>query len=216
MEFKSCRKCEQEKPIKEFHKAKNYLFGVSSICKLCKKNYDEKRAYRPDSAARRSSLKQLVDSLKNAPCTDCGEQFEPECMEFDHLRSKIAGIAQLIHSCCSLDTILSEIRKTELVCLLCHRQRSHERVVKHSTTSQRMRISRNQDFVNRMKSKPCLVCNKVYRPWQMDFNHINPSTKKLAIADMAKTSFSIKAITQEIAKCELLCSICHRRKTLGL
>ena len=41
MEFKKCTKCGKEKPLTEFYKQKGGKHGVSSVCKLCKKEYLE-------------------------------------------------------------------------------------------------------------------------------------------------------------------------------
>ena len=215
MEFKTCRKCNGDKFVTEFHKSAGYKFGVSSICKTCKKSYDKSLNKHPDYTSRRRMLKRFVDSKKLSPCTDCGKTYEPECMEFDHLHSKIDGLARLVHSCCSIKTITLEIEKTELVCLSCHRNRTYSQVLRNGKdTAHRRIIKRNEKFINELKKQPCSICNKTYNPWQMDFDHINPDSKKFTISKMIKTSFSLNSILLEIAKCSLLCAVCHRRKTL--
>ena len=45
----------------------------------------------------------------------------------------------------------------------------------------------------------------------MDFDHLG--SKKQTIARLANSEASIKTIKQEIAKCELVCSNCHRLRT---
>jgi hypothetical protein len=46
----------------------------------------------------------------------------------------------------------------------------------------------------------------------LDFDHVDPSTKLMAIGSMA-TSRCWSAIEAEIAKCVVRCANCHRRRT---
>ena len=67
--------------------------------------------------------------LKSGPCTDCGNAFPPECMDFDHVRGeKVQGV-----SCMSGIAALAEIEKCDLVCANCHRIRTRERKMAHRT-----------------------------------------------------------------------------------
>jgi hypothetical protein len=45
----------------------------------------------------------------------------------------------------------------------------------------------------------------------MDFDHID--VKKQNIAKLVNSEASIKTIKQEMAKCQLVCSNCHRLRT---
>jgi hypothetical protein len=45
----------------------------------------------------------------------------------------------------------------------------------------------------------------------LEFDHIN--NKKIGIAEMYKNSYSLRAIEEELNKCEIRCANCHRRKT---
>ena len=59
--------------------------------------------------------------------------------------------------------------------------------------------------------KETLKCNRCpeSRPWVLDFHHLDPKEKEGAISTMINTS-SRKKILEEIDKCEILCSNCHR------
>ena len=73
----------------------------------------------------RHRRKSLVDELKKAPCTDCKLTFHPIAMDFDHVRgAKVAEISKLARSSVSIDTVIAEIAKCELVCANCHRIRT--------------------------------------------------------------------------------------------
>ena len=58
---------------------------------------------------------------------------------------------------------------------------------------------------------PCVECGED-NPVLLEFDHLNPKTKKKAIARML-TSNAWVAIAKEIAKCQVLCVKCHRLLT---
>ena len=62
--------------------------------------------------------------LKSRPCMDCGGTFPPECMDFDHRdpKTKRHSLAQMAEY--SMESIMSEISKCDLVCANCHRTRT--------------------------------------------------------------------------------------------
>lgn len=73
-------------------------------------------------------------------------------------------------------------------------------------------LERNKDFVRRIKQdRPCTDCKIKYHYSQMDFDHL--ASKKNNIAKLTNSAASIKTIKEEIAKCELVCSNCHRLRT---
>ena len=66
--------------------------------------------------------------FKDCPCTDCGVRYPPWVMDFDHVRGeKKYNVALMFRQ--SLETILTEIEKCEVVCSNCHRERTHKRRV---------------------------------------------------------------------------------------
>ena len=68
----------------------------------------------------------IIRDAKNRPCMDCGKQFPPCAMDFDHVRgSKKRAVCQMSHFNPVL--ILAEIEKCEVVCANCHRIRTSER-----------------------------------------------------------------------------------------
>lgn len=84
--------------------------------------------------ARTDANRNLVAELKNVPCADCGGVFPPCVMDFDHVsENKTRGVAQMMSH--SLDLILEEISKCEIVCANCHRIRTHERRTNSETRS---------------------------------------------------------------------------------
>ena len=68
-------------------------------------------------------------------------------------------------------------------------------------------------FVNQAKDGvPCMDCGGIFPSYVMDFDHIDPSKKKLGIAQINYFS-SLEELKEEIKKCELVCANCHRIRT---
>jgi hypothetical protein len=172
------------------------------------------------NAKRRIELRAFVASLKDAPCLDCGKSYEPFCMDFDHVGEKRSDISSMVRNTYSLEAILREISKTELVCVICHRDRSYRRTrSKESELSQnkyaiktRKRLAELRQIVYSAKSKPCVTCGASYDPWLMDLDHVD-GAKVMHVAAMAGKNASKPDLVSEIAKCQVLCALCHRRKS---
>jgi hypothetical protein len=84
------------------------------------------RMVRKSEAARIGLYMRRIDEMKSEPCTDCGQIFDPVCMDFDHLRDKEFNISHMVRNN-SWDKILAELAKCELVCSNCHRLRTRTR-----------------------------------------------------------------------------------------
>jgi len=60
---------------------------------------------------------------------------------------------------------------------------------------------------------PCIDCGEK-DPIVLDFDHTNPKEKKGNISSwVASSTRSWETILEEIAKCQIRCANCHRRKT---
>ncbi len=70
----------------------------------------------------------LVKKLKLNPCVDCNKVYDYWIMEFDHLSNKMHGINKLVCSNMSMNTLIKELEKCELVCGNCHAIRTHNRL----------------------------------------------------------------------------------------
>ena len=76
---------------------------------------------------------------------------------------------------------------------------------------QRKRI---REFIVSYKSnKPCSDCSRVYPHYIMDFDHVDPRSKKRSVAKFSGTCCSLERVKEEIEKCELVCANCHRQRT---
>ena len=82
-------------------------------------------------------LRAYVRELKDNPCTDCGVVYHYSQMQFDHVRGeKLKDINRMMHDRHSIETIMKEIEKCELVCANCHALRTWRRSVEEDLQSQ--------------------------------------------------------------------------------
>lgn len=93
------------------------------------------------------------------------------------------------------------------------RQNNPERIRKLYRDSDQRRRNSTQDWVNQLKARPCKDCDQSFEPYVMDFDHRDPSTKRFVIGFMVSKRMPREAIEQEIAKCDLVCANCHRKRT---
>ncbi len=67
--------------------------------------------------------------------------------------------------------------------------------------------------ISEVKSVPCADCGISYPSYVMDFDHLEGTLKLECVSKM--TGFSKEKILAEIAKCEVVCSNCHRIRTFS-
>lgn len=64
------------------------------------------------------------------------------------------------------------------------------------------------------EASPCIDCNVAYPWYVMDYDHVI-GNKEHDISVMVANLASKQRILDEIAKCELVCSNCHRERTFS-
>ncbi|TME49760.1 MAG: hypothetical protein E6I55_01495 [Chloroflexi bacterium] len=74
----------------------------------------------------RTWLRLLLKELKAVPCADCGIQYPSWVMEFDHVRGEKRFNVSAAPTF-SLDALLAEAAKCEIVCSNCHQARTRQR-----------------------------------------------------------------------------------------
>lgn len=79
---------------------------------------------------------------------------------------------------------------------------AHYRYVKSS-------IAKRRQWVDSLKAFPCTRCKVSYPPYVMEWHHRDRATKKFIIGG-GSFRYSRRSISEEIGKCDLLCSNCHR------
>lgn len=63
------------------------------------------------------------------------------------------------------------------------------------------------------KSHPCVDCGLNYAMECMEFDHKDPATKAYNVASMVSHNYNLELIKLEVAKCDLVCTCCHRIRT---
>ena len=79
----------------------------------------------------------------------------------------------------------------------------HTKYMKEMYETKRSIVS---DIKSQMKCKKCGE-NRYY---VLDFHHLNPSEKETTVARMVSNNYQLEKTLQEIEKCIVLCSNCHR------
>jgi len=75
-------------------------------------------------------------------------------------------------------------------------------------------LNSRKKIINRYKLlKGCQLCGYKKHFSALEFDHISRSSKIKAISMLIKEGNSWKMIKEEVKKCMLLCSNCHRLKT---
>lgn len=78
------------------------------------------------------------------------------------------------------------------------------------TTGRRYRHALAQRVIDYLKDHPCVDCGET-DPVVLDFDHRG---EKIAnVGNMVRNSFAWYKVQAEIAKCDVRCANCHRRKT---
>lgn len=77
----------------------------------------------------RDEKTEFISRKKMCPCSDCGIQYNPWVMQFDHRngKDKFLSIAFMQQVNVSMDILKIEIDKCDVVCANCHMERSHKR-----------------------------------------------------------------------------------------
>lgn len=77
----------------------------------------------------------------------------------------------------------------------------------------RQRRKQTRDWLARLKAAgSCSQCqlSGAIAPWALDYHHINHHDKEATVSYLVGNGYARSRIEAEIAKCELICSNCHR------
>jgi hypothetical protein len=208
---KFCRRCKLSKLLTDFGVWSESDDGRQSYCLECSPKRQEIERQRI------KDLQHQIDELKiGHPCTDCKNDFIPRVMDFDHkFGSKLENISFMVRKY-SIENILLEISKCELVCKNCHRKRTRARATRKPvgtlSPSRRLQI-RKTIMIDELKSAPCSDCHIGFPPECMDFDHIN--NDKIIDISGAIRSKGYRFILEELKKTELVCAVCHQLRTIN-
>ena len=96
--------------------------------KYIRQSLFEKEKPKRRSAKRKKEIAEMLANIKEkSGCVDCGGKFPYYLLDFDHIRGvKVNSISRMLDRH-SLEDILKEIDKCEIVCANCHRSRTFHR-----------------------------------------------------------------------------------------
>jgi hypothetical protein len=171
---------------------------------------------------RQASAVAFLRDLRGSWCLDCGLEFEPQQLDFDHRNPSLkrfrltAGAARLRPRA----TVLDEARKSDVVCANCHRVRTQARHARRdiaprdspNLARKREAWRRQAGLLDALRDVPCADCARRFPPCAMDFDHRDPDTKRQAVTRMIGRA-GTERILAEVAKCDIVCANCHRLRT---
>lgn len=130
--MKTCKVCKETKPLAEFQKRAINKDGHTTMCKPCKRKYDNthyknnpyRKNYIRENSDRRIRIVRdwVLEYLQNHPCVDCGER-DVVVLEFDHQRDKVMEVGSLMKTG-TLERVQAEVAKCEVRCCNCHRRKT--------------------------------------------------------------------------------------------
>lgn len=87
----------------------------------------------------------------------------------------------------------------------------HLKEVREDTTARRRRVA---EYLGTLKSIPCADCGRRFPPEVMDFDHVRG--QKVSNISALRQSVGARRLDAEIAKCDVVCANCHRKRTYGM
>ena len=93
-----------------------------------------------------------------------------------------------------------------------HYEKNKEKIKARTRARNKSQKKKNRHFVKWVKSRSCCVDCGEDNPLVLDFDHV-VGKKVMNISDMSRTSYSRESIMEEMDKCEVRCSNCHRIAT---
>ncbi len=172
--------------------------------------------------------------LRRVPCLDCGGIFPPHVMDFDHRdpKTKSFNVTSSRAMLMVRSRLEAEIAKCDTICANCHRSRTYRAFFdgtlrpaafrrKDPTADAakarrreryRQRWEVNIELLRRLREVPCVDCGRDLPWFVMQFDHRDPSTKTGEVTRMAGRA-STARIMEEVAKCDIVCTNCHRDRT---
>lgn len=190
--MKRCTKCGTLKPLREFD-IKADRRGPAARCKQCRRadqNERNRRIHPPKIRPVR-----IAGTTELLPCTRC-QQLKPA----EAFPPERRGGSKLQHWCRDCFAELNAKRYA----------RDPEREKRRIFRSRRLRVADRRRFiVEYLRSHPCVDCGET-DPLVLEFDHVAEKRGNVSSLALSRTW---RFVTDEIARCEVRCGNCHRRKT---
>jgi len=205
---KACTRCKIEKPLSEFRIKIKATETRISLCHPCdiayraerwaalgKESRDKCREYvkrREEDLLRRIQNGEVEEPLTKI-CRDCKQEKPIEQFRWRN----------------------QSYRYRLCRCEECDREDRARRYSKNPAyyylSNQRLKEKR-RILIDSYKQVPCADCGKIFPPCAMDFDHRDPATKISKISSYIYGG-SEEELLSEIAKCDVVCAVCHRIRT---
>jgi hypothetical protein len=164
---------------------------------------------------RRLRRKTELVAVAGGRCVDCGYARCLATLEFHHrdATTKEFGVANFGGS---LERLLTEIAKCDLLCANCHRKR-HAREEASLVDMKPAAISRRRSKVRAVDwfGGACYGCDLAFPLQVFEFHHWDAHDKEFGIATGGLDRAWDK-IVAELEKCVMLCANCHREVHAGV
>jgi predicted transcriptional regulator len=217
-----CARCALTLPLEVYGTTAR---GRQGWCRACFREYARDRGQAHSEQVRASKVQRraagrawVLEYLADHPCADCGTG-DPVVLEFDHIGPKSGDVGTMIANGCRLERIQAEIARCEVVCANCHRRRTARRSAwLRASPAWRLALgtrtgapARNKLFAyDYLVNTGCIDCGSKDLV-VLDFDHVRD--KRANIAKLSHCGYSLATVAAEVAKCEVRCANCHRRKT---
>lgn len=110
-----------------------------------------------------------------------------------------------IRECKVCEDFYNHYGQTERLCIICRNDKNREKT-----------RSKRKVFYDRLRlycvDNPCEVCGETDYT-VLEFDHIDSRKKTASISTMVVQLRKWKVIEEELKKCRVLCSNCHKRRT---
>ncbi len=156
---------------------------------------------------RRARLRSWVSEQKESEgCQVCGET-NCSVLDFHHLdpSEKTMAITEMVTYGYGRERLSNEMAKCVVLCANCHRKEHGNR----QDTNKSLR-GRSHRYKHR---QGCSKCDE-HDPCALVFHHTT-GQKRMTVAQMISDGYPKNEILEEIEKCVLLCSNCHRKEHVG-
>ena len=128
-------------------------------------------------------------------CTTCNET--KDLSSFNKNKSKPDGLQDRCRIC---DSIHSRA----------YYKANREKQAASIAKSRKIRMTAIAQYVYELKKQGCVDCGE-NDPCCLDFDHLGDKLKPISI--MLAHGHSLEKVKEEIAKCQIRCANCHRKKT---
>lgn len=202
--MKTCARCKQTHELSQF-RWKNKIKGEKiSYCHPCDKLLRAERYQKKKTVLKRQQQESIRRKRELIARNGISEPEEKMCIDCSTLkpigsfRWRDKSLGRRIARCSECDAAF--------------RADSYDRSKDQFLKRNKRQYAKLRSLLESYKTQPCMDCGVMYPTYVMDFDHRDPSTKLARVSSLVYRG-SEALLLEEIAKCDLVCSNCHRIRT---